>query len=122
MGSHDGYSRLPNPVIHRRYVFALKSGLFLVRDLALGFGEYPLDLHWHLGEGLTEHDSGLFLDNGVGLRMVTADGQGWSRSVEDHFHSPVYGVKKIHKAIHFASRVPLFRPIRRRGTGYAGWL
>ena len=104
VGSHDGYSRLPNPVIHRRYVFALKSGLFLVRDLALGFGEYPLDLHWHLGEGLTEQDSGLCLDNGVGLRIVTADGQEWSRSVEDHLHSPVYGVKKTHKAIHFASK------------------
>lgn len=43
-GSHDGYTRLPNAVVHRRFVFALKAGFWLVRDLALGFGEYPLDL------------------------------------------------------------------------------
>jgi hypothetical protein len=36
VGSHDGYSRLANPVFHRRFVFALKSGFCLVRDLALG--------------------------------------------------------------------------------------
>jgi glycosyltransferase involved in cell wall biosynthesis len=107
VGSHDGYSRLPNPVIHRRYVFAAKSGLFLVRDLVLGFGEYPLDLFWHLGPGLSERDSGLFFDDGAGLRVVTVDDPAWSRTVEDHFHSPVYGVKQAHKALHFATRAKL---------------
>jgi len=107
VGSHDGYSRLPNPVIHRRYVFALKSGTFLVRDLALGFGEYSLDLSWHIGNGLTEHASGLFLDGGPGLRIVTVDGHGWVHSVEDHFHSPVYGVKQTHKVLHFSTRAKL---------------
>ncbi|HXJ85581.1 MAG TPA: alginate lyase family protein [Candidatus Binatia bacterium] len=107
VGSHDGYSRLPNPVIHRRYVFALRSGLFLVRDLVLGFGGYPLDLYWHFGPGLKENGSGLFFDEGGGLRVVSVDGQSWSRSVEDHFHSAVYGVKHTHKALHFATRATL---------------
>jgi hypothetical protein len=107
MGSHDGYCRLPNPVIHRRYVFALKSGLFLVRDLVLGFGEYPLDLFWHLGPGLTERDSGFFFDDGSGVRIVTEAGHGWTRAVEDQSHSPVYGVKQTHKALHFASSAKL---------------
>ena len=107
VGSHDGYSQLPNPVVHRRYVLALKSGFFLVRDLALGFGEYPLDLFWHLGEELTEQESGQFFDESSGLRIVTVDGDGWSRSVESHFHSPVYGLKRTHQAIHFATRVKL---------------
>lgn len=108
VGSHDGYYRLPNPVIHRRYVFALKSGLFLIRDLVLGFGEYPLDLFWHLGPGMEERDSGLFFDNGHGIRVVTVDGQTWLRTVEEHSHSPVYGVKQAHKALHFActSKLP----------------
>lgn len=107
VGSHDGYCRLPNPVIHRRYVFALKSGLVLVRDLALGFGAYPLDLYWHLGPGLSEGDSGLFFDNGVGVRIVTVDGNAWLRTIEDHFHSPVYGAKQTHKALHFACNAKL---------------
>ena len=107
VGSHDGYSRLPNPAIHRRYVFAVKPGLFLVRDLVLGFGEYSLDLFWHLAPGLTNRESDLFVDNGSGLRVVTVDGHGWSRTVEDQFHSPVYGVKQTHKALHFSTRAKL---------------
>jgi hypothetical protein len=107
VGSHDGYSRLPNPVIHRRYVFAAKSGLFLVRDLVLGFGEYPLDLFWHLAPGLTSRESGLFFDNGLGLRVFTADGHGWSQTVEDQFHSVAYGRKQTHKALHFSTRAQL---------------
>lgn len=107
VGSHDGYSRLPNPVIHRRFVCALKSGLFLVRDLVVGFGEYSLDLFWHFRQGLTEHDSNQFLCNGTGIRAVTLDGHGWSRKVEEAFHSPVYGVKQTHAALHFATHAKL---------------
>jgi hypothetical protein len=88
-------------------VLALRSGLILVRDLALGFGQYPIDLFWHLGQGLTEETPGRVLDAGVGLHIVTVDGHGWSRSVEDYFHSPVYGVKQTHKALHFSTRAKL---------------
>jgi hypothetical protein len=38
---------------------------------------------------------------------MTVDGHGWSRSVEEQFHSPVYGVKQAHKALRFASRAKL---------------
>ena len=107
VGSHDGYSRLPNPAIHRRFVLALRSGLILVRDLVLGFGEYPVEIFWHLGHSLTEQSPDLFFGGGAGLRFITVDGHGWSRSVEDHFHSPVYGVKQTHKALHFATRAKL---------------
>ncbi len=107
VGSHDGYSRLPNPAIHRRFVLALRSGLILVRDLVVGFGEYPIDLFWHLGHGLTEQSPDLFFGGGAGLRFMTVDGHGWSRIVEEQFHSPVYGVKQGHKALHFATRAKL---------------
>jgi hypothetical protein len=39
--------------------------------------------------------------------VVTVDEQAWSRSLEDHFHSPAYGVKQSHKALHFAARATL---------------
>jgi len=108
-GSHDGYSRLPNAVVHRRFVFSLKSGFWLVRDLALGFGEYPLDIYWHLGPGLKsasgqEH---LFLGDGRGLRFVTVDGNGWTESVEDQPISPAYGRKENHSVLHFATNTHL---------------
>lgn len=107
VGSHDGYSRLPNPAVHRRFVFALKSGLIFVRDLALGFGEYPLDLFWHLGQGLKERETDLFVDDRAGLRFVTVDGDGWTRSVEEQFHAPAYGVKQAHATLHFSTKAQL---------------
>jgi hypothetical protein len=88
-------------------VFALKSGWFFVRDLVLGFGQYPLDIFWHLGQGLTEQETDLFVDNGVGLRFATADGHGWTRTVEEQFHSPAYGVKQPHSTLRFAKRAQL---------------
>ncbi|HXW89059.1 MAG TPA: heparinase II/III family protein [Terriglobales bacterium] len=106
VGSHDGYSRLPNGVVHRRFVFSLKSGFWLVRDQAFGFGEYELDLFWHLGPGLraSADQENLFLGSGHGVRFVTVEGHGWTREVEERPHAPVYGKKESHSVLHFASR------------------
>jgi hypothetical protein len=109
VGSHDGYRRLPSPVFHRRFVFALKSGLCLVRDLALGQGEYNLDLIWHMAPQLQAPDSheDLFVGNQGSLRFVTVEGHGWSRVVEALPHSPVYGQQEKHSALHFFSKAKL---------------
>ncbi len=109
VGSHDGYSRLANPVVHRRFVFALKSGFWLVRDLALGYGEYPLDLFWHLGPELKADSTqqNVFLCDGDGLQFVTAEGHVWRQSIEEHPHSPVYGRKENHHVLHFSAQAQL---------------
>jgi len=109
VGSHDGFSHLPNPAFHRRFVFALKSGLWFVRDLALGYGEYPLDLYWHLDRDFRAHktEPNCFVSDGVGLEFLTFDGYGWSRSVEDHPDSPVYGKKQSHCVLHFSTKAQL---------------
>ena len=93
VGSHDGYCRLPNAVVHRRCVFALKSGVWLVRDLALGYGEHQLDLFWHLGPELNQvhGERDLFVRDGRGLRFLTVEGCGWTQTVERQSRSPVYG-------------------------------
>jgi hypothetical protein len=109
VGSHDGYSRLPNAVVHRRFVFSLKSGFWLVRDLALGFGEYQLDLLWHLGPelSLAGGRENVFLRDGRGLRFVTVEGNGWTQSVEEQPNSPVYGKEENHKVLRFATKAQL---------------
>jgi len=109
VGSHDGYSRLPNPVFHRRFVFALKSGLYLVRDLALGQGEYDVDLVWHIAPQLQAPDRNkdFFVADHAGLRFVTVEGHGWSRTVEEFPDSPVYGQQQKHGALHFATKAKL---------------
>jgi len=108
VGSHDGYSRLPNPAVHRRFVFALKSGLWFVRDLVLGSGEYPLDLYWHIDrEFIHKTNSDCFVSDSIGLQFLTPDGQGWMRSVEEHVDSPAYGRKRNHPVLHFSTKVQL---------------
>ena len=109
MGSHDGYSQLANSIVHRRLVFSLKSGLWLVRDQALGHGEHALDLFWHLGPMLRgdAKRENVFLGGGQGLQFVTVDGNGWTRSVEERPNSPVYGSKENHAVLHFATRAQL---------------
>jgi hypothetical protein len=109
MGSHDGYTRSPNAVVHRRYVFSLKSGAWLVRDLALGHGEHQLDLFWHLGPELKQvnGEKNLFLRDGRGLRFLTVEGCGWTETVERQSLSPVYGRKEDHDVLHFTTQAHL---------------
>jgi hypothetical protein len=76
-GRHNGYA----PVIHRRWVFGVKSGFWLVRDVVAGAGRHRLDIHWHF---LDERD----------LAILPPAGHGWSDSTERWDWSPVYGRKE----------------------------
>jgi hypothetical protein len=48
VGSHDGYSRLPDSVLHRRQIFHVKGGLRFVQDVAEGKGKHLLETFWLL--------------------------------------------------------------------------
>ncbi len=96
VGSHDGYSRLSSPVQHRRWVVSLKSGLFLVRDIAQGEDEHRLDIAWHLGPEMRLCSEHVFEVNGTssGLAVLYVCGHGWSAEVRQDTWSPVYGKKE----------------------------
>jgi len=47
VGSHNGYARLADPVVHRRHVLKIAGELWLVRDIALGKKEHELEIRWH---------------------------------------------------------------------------
>lgn len=63
-GSHTGYSRLPDQVLHRRFVFHLhnrsqwslsdgrQGGFWLVRDVAEGREPHELEIFWHFAPDL----------------------------------------------------------------------
>jgi len=59
-GSHNGYARLADPVLHRRHVLNLKGagGLWLVRDVALGKKEHELEIRWHFASDLEVRSAG----------------------------------------------------------------
>jgi hypothetical protein len=52
VGSHDGYARLADPVVHRRHVLKIAEGPWLVRDMALGREEHELEIRWHFAPDL----------------------------------------------------------------------
>ena len=108
-GRHDGYKRLPDPAIHRRSVFSLKAGLWLVRDLVEGIGEHQLDVYWHVAPGFREHASqkGYFAAQKEGVRILTVDDGDWKRSLEQRPHSPVYGRREDHSVLHFSAKAHL---------------
>jgi hypothetical protein len=102
-GSHDGYMRLADPVTHRRFVFSLKSGLWLVRDEILGREKHQLDLFWHIDPELLpeEQNKASFRGVGAGLSIVGVENQGWSQEILSEEWSPAYGVKEPHCVLNF---------------------
>ncbi len=52
VGSHNGYARLADPVVHRRHVLKIAGDLCLVRDVAIGKAEHELEIRWHFAPDL----------------------------------------------------------------------
>ncbi len=108
-GRHDGYSRLFPPVLHRRWVFHERGGLYVVCDRAEGSGLHQLDVAWHLGSRLApdrSHES-VFTADGVNLMLVAAGSPGWSRSVRQDFCSPAYGYRERETVVNISGRMEL---------------
>jgi hypothetical protein len=105
VGSHDGYSQLASPVRHRRWIFSLQSGFYLIRDLAQGKGKHRLDVTWHLGPEMQLRAEHLFEVKGSsrGLAVLCAEGHGWSEEVRQETWSPVYGKREPVTVLNFRS-------------------
>jgi hypothetical protein len=107
VGSHDSYSRPGLSIVHRRWVFARTSQLWLVRDQVLGEGMHSLNLFWHLCPELSRYNgvSGMFADaeGEGGLRVLAAEGHGWSQEIRQGWWSPVYGRKEPLNVLRFST-------------------
>ncbi len=58
IGSHTGYSRLPDPVLHRRFVFHLHGDFWFVRDVMEGREPHRCEISWHFAADAQLHDAG----------------------------------------------------------------
>jgi hypothetical protein len=58
VGSHNGYARLADPVVHRRHVLKIAGGVWLVRDVALGQTKHELEIRWHFAPDLEVRNVG----------------------------------------------------------------
>jgi hypothetical protein len=100
-GSHDGYRRLRESVLHRRFVFHVKGGLWFVRDVAEGQGKHLLETFWHFAPEIEVKTEGGVVDGrlrgenaGVSVSLVAAQTSVWASSVTDGFVSPAYGCRE----------------------------
>jgi hypothetical protein len=108
-GSIDHYGGLTPPVAHRRLVFSLKSGLFLVRDAVRGTGKHRLDISWHLGPEMQFRAERLFSVKGTsaGLAILCVEKHGWAEEVRKDVWSPVYGRKEPITVLNFGTLATL---------------
>jgi len=98
-GTHNGYARLPEPVVHRRWVFNLKSCFWFVRDRVEGAGEHRMALNWHLAPGFQPGPMGpnaaVFQAGEAGsLAFLPFKGHGWSQEVTAGSVSAAYGQRQ----------------------------
>jgi len=105
-GRHEGYCRLNDPVLHRRWVFSMKSTFCLVRDVAEGErAVHRFDIHWHLGPELTLQPTEQLVfraDDGDGLAIIAPEEHQWTQEVCSTVWSPVYGKKERALLVRFA--------------------
>jgi hypothetical protein len=111
-GSHSGYLRLPQSVLHRRWVFGLKSRFWLVLDLAVGKGCHQLELFWHFPPGhslRTEHEDStvVWKEGPQGVALLAAKNHGWSTHILRGQVSPVYGKSEQNSVLQFHTQAPL---------------
>jgi len=109
VGSHDGYRRLPDPVLHRRSVFHVKGGFWIVRDVAGGRGSHRLESFWHFAPEIeVEEEAGVFLvgssaaDNDaepIGIALLFDHKSAWKTETTQAFVSPAYGATQQAPAI-----------------------
>ena len=92
-GSHDGYATLG--VTHRRWVFHLPGGFWLIRDVAEGHGAHKLELAWHIGSDLepSNREARFFARAGsdYGLEIVGCASGAWKQELHPGWSSPAYG-------------------------------
>jgi hypothetical protein len=62
VGAHDGYTRLPDPVVHRREIsFSKTDRKIIVNDMTLCKGTHSVEGYWHFSEACSVE----LTDNGI---------------------------------------------------------
>jgi hypothetical protein len=119
IASHDGYRRLPDPVVHRRMVFHAKGGFWLVRDMVEGQQPHLLQSFWHFAPGLmVTEEAGTItvtrpesLPDGdpaaIALALLPVQSPAWTTELRSGLVSPAYGATQPAPVVCFSATVPL---------------
>jgi hypothetical protein len=116
VGSHNGYARLADPVVHRRHILKIAGGLWLVRDVAVGKAEHELEIRWHFasdldiqstGTGGVEISRGGVRSGESGLSLIMPEDTAWHTEVSKTLLSPSYGAFQPAPLVRCHARVAL---------------
>ena len=118
VGSHDGYGRLADPVLHRRHVLNIAGGVWLVRDVVLGQTEHELEIRWHVapdlevraaGAGRVEITRAGAASGETGLSLMVPEETVWQTGTEVSrtLLSPAYGAFQSAPLVRCHARVLL---------------
>jgi len=118
VGSHNGYARLVDPVVHRRHVLKIAGGVWLVRDIALGRAEHELEIRWHfapdlelqaLGVGRVEISRVDATSGESALSLIVPEETAWQTATEvsKTLLSPAYGALQPAPLVRCHARVLL---------------
>jgi uncharacterized heparinase superfamily protein len=115
-GRHDGYTRLPHPVVHERsFELEHASGMLEIADRLTGEGAHTVVWRFHCAPGVTvaiEADGSLTLRSGA-LAWSLRSLDRLAPSVDESWYSPSYGVRVPAQAIEFR--------IEQRFSGVHDW-
>ncbi len=117
VGSHDGYCRLPDPVVHRRSVLHVKGGFWFVRDVAEGQGSHLLECFWHFAPELeVREERSIILANTADTDKITGracmallvvSSSAWTTEITEGFVSRAYGSKQVAPVVRASANVKL---------------
>jgi len=113
VGSHDGYARLADPVVHRRHVLKIAGSLYLVRDMALGRTEHELEIRWHFAPDIVVQVTGVGRIRATSttiaprLDLIVPEESGWQTEVSQTTLSPAYGAFRPAPLVRSHARVML---------------
>jgi len=97
VGTHTGYSQLPSPVRHHRFIFHLKSRFWVIRDVLAGVGLHKLSASWHFAPGSLHAipDGAMFVgDDAISLALLFTSNCSCRKEIVQDWYSPVYGRKE----------------------------
>lgn len=110
-GTHDGYTRLSDPVVHRRMIFHLHGEYWLLRDAVDGKAVHDLEISWHFGIDLSlstsEELARISNVRGDSMVMVGAGTTPWEVAAEEGYVSPAYGERRKAPLCVFRNRTQL---------------
>ena len=115
-GSHNGYARLADPVLHRRQVVKIAGGMCVVRDVAQANAEHDLEVLWHFAPALEVKAIGpgrvkvTEADGSAGdseLNLIMPEATAWQTEINPTLVSPAYGMLQAASLVRGHARVGL---------------